>query len=138
MNVEIEMEENEKRNKKYLKEFKNWLQEKGLTSRTIGKHISNTDLFINDYLNYHEEIKTEDGVYEVIPFVTTWFVEKCAWASRNTAKDILASLKKFYQYMSENNYVSKEDYEEMCFSLKDNMDTILDEVDSFLYDDMDW
>ena len=43
--------------------------------------------------------------------------------------------------MSESNYVSKEDYEKMCFSLKDNMDTILDEVDSFLYDDyddMDW
>ena len=62
-------------------------------------------------------------------------------ASRTAAKDTLASLKKFYQYMSENNYVSKEDYEKMCFSLKDNMDTNLDEVDSFLYDDyddMDW
>lgn len=46
---------------------------KGLTPRTLSKHINNADLFINDYLNYHEEIKVEDGVHEVITFVTTWF-----------------------------------------------------------------
>ena len=81
----------EKRNKKYLKGVKNWLQEKGLTDKTITRHINNTALFINDYLNYYD--------------------------------------------------VFKEDYEEMCSSIKNNIDTILEEVYSFVsndYDGMKW
>lgn len=84
----------EKRNKKYLKGVKNWLQEKGLTDKTISKHINNTALFINDYLNYYDVVKAEESMQ----------------ASRNTAKDTSVILKKFYQYMCENNYVFKEDY----------------------------
>ncbi len=43
--------------------------------------------------------------------------------------------------MCENNYVFKENYEEMCSSIKDNIDTILEEVYSFVsndYDGMSW
>ena len=129
----------EKRNKKYLKGVKNWLQEKGLTDKTITKHI--TALFINDYLNYYDVLKDEESMDEVITFVTTWFTEKCMWASRNKVKDPAVILRKFYQYMCENNYVFKEYYEEMCSSIKDNIDTILEEVYSFVsndYDGMSW
>lgn len=129
----------EKRNKKYLKGVKNWLQEKGLTDKTITKHI--TALFINDYLNYYDVLKDEESMDEVITFVTTWFTEKCMWASRNKVKDTAVILRKFYQYMCENNYVFKEYYEEMCSSIKDNIDTILEEVYSFVsndYDGMSW
>ena len=129
----------EKRNKKYLKGVKNWLQEKGLTDKTITKHI--TALFINDYLNYYDVLKDEESMDEVITFVTTWFTEICMWASRNKVKDTAVILRKFYQYMCENNYVFKEYYEEMCSSIKDNIDTILEEVYSFVsndYDGMSW
>ena len=131
----------EKRNKKYLKGVKNWLQEKGLTDKTITKHINNTALFINDYLNYYDVLKDEESMDDVITFVTTWFTEKCMWASRNKVKDTAVILRKFYQYMCENNYVFKENYEEMCSSIKDNIDTILEEVYSFVsndYDGMSW
>ena len=65
-----------------------------MTDKTISKHINNTALFINDYLNYYDVVKAEESMQ----------------ASRNTAKDTSVILKKFYQYMCENNYVFKEDY----------------------------
>lgn len=55
---EIKVEENRKRNEKYIKEFEAWLNEKGFVKKTIRKHLSNVELYINDYL-------------------------KCLWASKN-------------------------------------------------------
>lgn len=125
------IEENRKRNEKYIKEFENWLKEKDLVDKTIRKHLNNVDLYINDYLNYYEITKVEDGIDEVYSFLSGWFIEKCLWASKNSLKEIAASIKKFYQYMSENNYVSVEDYNEMCYFIKDNMDEFLEQVDAF-------
>ena len=44
---------------------------------------------------------------------------------------MVASLKKFYQYMSENNYVSVEDYKDMCSFIKDSMDGFYETLDDF-------
>lgn len=125
------VEENRKRNEKYIKEFENWLKEKGLVDKTIRKHLNNVDLYINDYLNYYEITKVEDGIDDVYSFLSGWFIEKCLWASKNSLKETAASIKKFYQYMSENNYVRVEDYNEMSYFIKDNMDEFLEQVDAF-------
>lgn len=61
--------ENTKRNKKYLKEFEKWLNKKGLANKTIRKHLNNTELFINDYLNYYDITKVEDGLDEIFSFL---------------------------------------------------------------------
>lgn len=53
------------------------------------------------------------------------------WSSRNSLKEIVASLKKFYQYMSENNYVNVNDYKETFDFIKDNMNELLESVDEF-------
>ena len=131
MNYEKEMKENIKRNEKYLNEFEKWLNKKGFVNKTIKKHLSNTELFVNDYLNYYDIIKVEDGLGEVFAFLNGWFVEKCMWSSRNSLKETFASLKKFYQYMSENNYVDVNDYKETFKFIKDNMDKLLECVDEF-------
>ena len=49
----------------------------------------------------------------------------------NSIKETAASIKKFYQYMSENNYVSVDDYKELCSFIKENMDEFLEQVDAF-------
>ena len=131
MDYEKEMNENAKRNEKYLKEFENWLNKKGLVNKTIKKHLNNTDLFINDYLNYYDITKAEDGLGEVFRFLDDWFIRKCMWSSRNSLKETAASLKKFYQYMSENNYVGVNDYKETFDFIKNNMDDLLEHVDEF-------
>ena len=127
----LKVEENKERNQKYIIEFEEWLNKKGLVNKTIRKHINNVDLYVNDYLNYYDITKIEEGVYLVYPFLDGWFIEKCMWASRNSLKETAASIKKFYQYMSENNYVNKKDYEYMCSFIKENMDNFLEQVDAF-------
>lgn len=54
---EQKVEQNQKRNKKYIKEFTEWLNEKGLSKKTIRKHLDNVKLYINEYLNYYDAIK---------------------------------------------------------------------------------
>lgn len=131
MDYDEKVEENEKRNKKYINEFENWLTEKGLAAKTIKKHLNNVDLYINLYLNYYDITKAEEGMNQIYSFLNGWFIEKCLWSSRNSLKETAASIKKFYQYMSEYNYVSLEDYNDMCILIKDNMDDFLEQVDAF-------
>ena len=49
---------------------------KGLVKKTIRKHLSNVDLYINDYLNYYDITKVEDGMSSVHSFLDGWFIEK--------------------------------------------------------------
>lgn len=128
---EIQMEENKKRNEKYIKGFEEWLKGKDLANKTIKKHLNNINLYINDYLNYYDITKVEDGMDEVSMFLGSWFIEKCMWSSKSSLKENATSIKKFYQYMSENGYVSVEDYKEMCEIIRDNMDEFLKQVDAF-------
>ncbi len=125
------VEENRKRNEKYIKEFEEWLNKKGLVKKTVRKHLNNVDLYINDYLNYYAITKVEDGMSSVNSFLDGWFIEKCLWASKNSLKGTAASIKKFYQFMSENNYVNVDDYKDMCSFIKENMDEFLEQVDAF-------
>lgn len=128
---EIKVEKNIKRNKKFVDEFEQWLIEKGFVKKTIRKHLSNIDLYINNYLNYYDITKMEDGMLGVYSFLNGWFIEKCLWVSKNSLKEMATSIKKFYQCMSEKNYVTEEDYKEMCVLIKDNMDEFLDSIDEF-------
>lgn len=130
-NIEKKIKENQKRNKKFMKEFEEWLKEKSLSDKTIKKHISNVDIFINDYLNYYDIETAEEGITSVYSFLNGWFIEKCMWATPYTTKEEAASIKKFYAYMSEKGYVEKEDYKFLCEELKDSMDEILDTLEAF-------
>ena len=129
--LEKKIEENKKRNKKFMKEFEEYLKEKNLKDKTIKKHLSNVDLFINDYLNYYDIETPEEGINSVYSFLSGWFIEKCMWATVYTTKETAASIKKFYAYMIEKGYVKKEDYKELCEELKDSMDEILEYLDAF-------
>ena len=129
--MEKKIKENQKRNKKFMKEFEEWLKEKSLSDKTIKKHLSNVDLFINDYLNYYDVETAEEGITSVYSFLNCWFIEKCMWATPYTTKEEAASIKKFYAYMSEKGYVEKEDYKFLCEELKDSMDEILDTLEAF-------
>lgn len=128
---EKKVEENHKRNEKFIEEFESWLIQKNLAKKTIRKHLNNASLYINDYLNYYDASTMEDGVYYVHGFLDGWFIEKCLWSSRNSLKETAASIKKFYQCMSEKGYVSKDDYNELCSFIKENMDEFLEQMDSF-------
>ena len=67
----------------------------------------------------------------VYSFLDSWFTRKCLWASKKSLKEIVSSIKKFYQYMSEKNYVSEKDYKDMCSFIKENMEEFLEQVDAY-------
>lgn len=129
---EKQLKENTKRNEDYLKMFEKSLEEKQLTAKTIRKHISNIDFYLNDYLTYYDEIiKMEDGTQHTRSFLGDWFIRKAMWASKSSIKEMASSLKKFYEYMSALGFVKISDYQEMCYEIKDNMDLYLENLEDY-------
>ncbi len=125
------LEKNRERNKKFFDEFESWLQRKNLGVKTIRKHLSNIDLYVNDYLNYYEVTKMEEGLFETFGFLNGWFIRKCLWASKTSIKDMAASIRKFYKCMCELGYVNREDYNILSDELSNNMDEFLESLDEF-------
>lgn len=135
---EKKQKENEKRNRKFIKEFESWLNNKKLSPKTIRKHLQNIDLYLNYYLSYYEINKMEDGAYEAFTYLNSWYMRKCLFASKTGITESAASIKKFYKCMCELGYVSNEDYNYLCESINNNMDEFLEsfiEYDNFEYDD---
>lgn len=129
---EKQLKENTKRNEDYLKMFEKSLEEKQLTTKTIRKHVSNIDFYLNDYLTYYDEIiKMEDGTQYTRSFLGDWFIRKAMWASKSSIKEMASSLKKFYEYMSALGFVKISDYQEMCYEIKDNMDRYLENLEDY-------
>ncbi|MFA7064696.1 MAG: recombinase [Bacilli bacterium] len=128
---EKEIAKNIKRNKKYIKEFKDWLKDNGLTQRTIEAHLNNIEFFLNDYLHHYEIIKMEDGWKQVYDFLSYYFIRKCLWSSKTSIKSNAATFKKFYKCMSEKQYIDKEIYNNIIKLVNDNMDFFLDEMDAY-------
>ena len=138
-NYEKQIKENEKRNKKFIDEFEKYLKEKDLVEKTIKNHINNIKLYLNDYLNYYEFVKMEDGISRIDSFLGDWFIRKCMWSSKTSIKETAASIKKFYQAMLEYQHITKEDYQYVCDEIKENMECWLDSLE--MYDDdsfYDW
>jgi len=132
------LEKHVKRNEKFLSEFEVWLNKKRLSPKTIRKHLSNADLYINNYLCYYNFYKMEEGTHEVNMFLSDWFIRKCLWSSVNSVRETAASIKKFYQCMNELGYVSDDDYNFLYTTIKDNMDIYLElmtEYDNICYED---
>ncbi len=129
---ENQLKENTKRNEDYLKMFEKSLEEKQLTAKTIRKHVSNIDFYLNDYLTYYDEIiKMKDGTQYTGSFLGDWFIRKAMWASKSSIKEMSSSLKKFYEYMSALGFVKISDYQEMCYEIKDNMDLYLENLEDY-------
>lgn len=108
-------------NEKLLDEFANWLQQSGLSSKTIKKHVENVDFYINEFLLYEDAVEPQDGVLDVGMFLGYWFIRKAMWASKSSIKGNAASLKKFYKFLHERGMVSKEDLDLLKELIKEEM-----------------
>ena len=135
MEYEVEVENNTKRNEKYLKDFEKWLKAKGLTEKTIKNHLNNMDLYLNNYLNYYGVKKMEDGISSAYGFLNDWFIRKCLWSSITSIKECAASIKKFYKCMNELGNIDKDSYDFLYNSINDNMDEFISTL--IEYDNVD-
>ena len=130
-NYEDNVKENRKRNDNFFNEFEKYLKKNKLSDKTIRNHVSNVDLYINEFLNYYDVTKMEDGMFEIGMFLGDWYVRKCLWSTSSNLKTTAASIKKFYECMSEKEHVKKDDYKSLCREIKDNMDEYLEQMDAF-------
>jgi len=62
-------------NERLLKDFEAWLKASGLSEKTIDKHVSNIDFYINEYLLYEDATEAKDGVAAVDMFLGYWFIK---------------------------------------------------------------
>lgn len=139
MDYDLMILKNEKRNEKFLNEFTKWLEKQDLVKKTINKHVSNVNLYINSYLVWHDIIKMEDGVYEIDYFFRYWYVEKCMFSTVYSLKEMFGSLKKFYKCMNDLNYVSDENYKQVCDIIKENKDEYIDYMEEYNdFDELDF
>lgn len=115
-------EKNEDTNYEYLILFQEDLENAGLKDKTIYNHLSNADLFINDFLIYHMDATMEEGVTMLGDFLGDFFIRKCMWSTPATVKTTAASLKKFYKCMAEHGKIEKKDYDYVCRDIKESME----------------
>ena len=120
-------------NEKILNEFEKWLSDKKLSPKTIANHCDNVEFYIDEFLLYEEAIDASDGVYQIDLFLGFWFIKKAMWASKSSIKSNATSIKKFYEFMLENDQIDEEAYNELKEEIKTNMQEWLDTMDR--YDD---
>src|SRR5260370_6822935 len=87
-------------NQPILDEFRAWLEQSGLSERTIRNRVEDIDFF-TEFLVYYDPVEKLDeaGCGDVHMFLADWFPRKAAWASATSVKSYLTSFKKFFQWM---------------------------------------
>lgn len=110
-----------RQNEEILSDFAEWLKESRLKEASIKKHCENVDFYINEYLLYYGVITAKDGVLEIGDYFGDWFIRKALWSSSNSIKQNVVSIKKFYQFMTDKNEISLDDYLKMENIIKEEM-----------------
>ena len=119
---EIQCDKIRKENGKFLEMFHEDMVLEGLAEKTINKHYSNVDFYINTFLLREDAYSMHQGCGNNIDdFLGYFFIRKCGWSTRGTIKTMASSLKKFYKSMMVHGYVEAEDYNELCCIIKEEM-----------------
>ena len=122
-------------NEELLALFEEELQDSGLSAKTVRRHLSNAEFYINEYLLREEPRPMEDGITELDMFLGFFFIRKCMWSTPGTIKSTAASIKKFYKCMLNHGKISKDDYAYLCDDIKENMEQW--QTDCAVYNDSD-
>lgn len=124
-----------KTNDELLKLFAHDLMECGLTNRTIDRHLSNVNLYINRYLLREDANTMEAGINNLDDFLGNFFIRKCMWSTPANIKTTATSIKKFYKCMLDYGKIEKADYDFLCAQIRNDMGKWQDTCN--LYNDPD-
>ena len=132
---EIECKKIRKENRKLLNSFRKYLGSKKISKKTVDKHVSNIDFYINEFLLYEEPSKAKEGVNKLDHFLGYWFIRKAMWASVTSIKENITSLKHFYTYMHTIDEIDPDELNAMKEEIKESKDEWLETIRK--YDDPD-
>lgn len=110
----------------WLTEFRDDLEDAGLSEKTIHNHLVNAEMFARYVWNY-DETSLEEGASSVGMFFGYWIVNKCLWATPSAIKSTGASIKKLFTSLAEHGTVSKEDAQRAKDRIKDGMPDWMEE-----------
>lgn len=122
-------------NNQLLNLFAEDLAKSGLTNKTINRHVSNVNFYINEYLLNEDALTMESGITMLDRFLGDYFIRKCMWSTPGNIKTTAASIKKFYKCMLDHNKIPKEDYDYLSSEIKDSMK--IWQEDCAMYNDPD-
>ena len=125
-----------KENEKHLTAFEEWLRNKGLSEKTIERHASNVDFYINEYLCYYDALDVRHGCYSIGMFLGDWFIRKAMWSSCTSIKANAVGIKKFYEFLLECDVIEQQGYDTLCKRIKEGMPEWLDKMRHY-YDDVE-
>ncbi|MDY6847194.1 MAG: recombinase [Chloroflexota bacterium] len=106
-----------------LKDFESWLIDSGLAPKTIKQHCSSINFYINQYLLDTDPVSTEEGMDSgyISMFLGYWFIRKTMFASESYIKRYATSLKKFSKFLYEQNKMTKENYDSILTTIREEM-----------------
>lgn len=110
-------------NNQLLALFEEDLVQAGLASKTISRHLSNVDFYINTYLLREDACSMEYGVSMIDGFLGDFFIRKCMWSTPGNIKSTATSIKKFYKSMLGHGKITKRDFDHLCSEIKNDMET---------------
>ncbi len=110
---EVAGKKRKEENNNYLMGFTRYLKNKKFAQRTIDKHVRNIDFYINHFLLYDSPKKASEGVKQLDYFLGFWFIRKAMWASPDTIKENITSLKHFYSHMNKISQVTDKEVSNM-------------------------
>lgn len=101
--------------------------------KTICRHCNNVEFYLNTFSLREDANDYNFGCtsYALNDFFGYFFIRKCMWSTPNTIKSTAASFKKFYAFMLSKKYITKEQYEELTSTIKDNMFFWQEECEDF-------
>lgn len=128
-----------KNNEKLLVALKKYLtDEKGLSEKTIKRHMEQLDFYLNVYLaEYVGEtpINSEDSTGN---FLGYFFVQKNLMSSQTSLKQNGSALKKLYQFLYEVGEISKNDLLDANEFIRTGLEEGEEYLDSIFQDDELW
>ena len=118
---ELESKQIQDENSKLLTDFAEWMLGSNLKENTIRKHVQNVDFYVNHFLLYDDCTRAMNGISSLNGFFNWFFPRNAMWSSTASTKETVASLKKFYKYLTEKNIVEVSDYKFLLALIKQDM-----------------
>ena len=73
----------------------------------------------------------EADVSDIGPFLSDWFLRKAAWSSPNAVRSHIASFKKFFQWMGQQDHMDAGAVAEILLNLKENRDEYIEDAEAY-------
>lgn len=118
-------------NKDCLEMFTRELEAK-FTEKTVRKHLSNVEVYLNDFLALRLGKGPGEGCdVDNLNSFFSWMPSHLMYSGESTVKDTIAGLKRFFKLMLDKGVIEKAEYQEFLEMVKDNKEYWLEEMAQF-------